>query len=620
MTRISSFVIAAATFAVALQAQCFETNFGAPATRSGGTITTGEGDDFLMDPYAMNISFQVAGVGTSYTTAYFNTNGVIFLSTGVLSPLPTATGYSATPATQLTNLRGTAGQPPRVAPLWRDLNLLAANNGKVWVNNSIPGKFVVTWSNAVQFGSTTPVFTVQAQLLQANNEIIFFYNGTLASSAATIAGVSDGNAIAAVPGVNLNAGPNVVSTALIFEQFAANTIDLQTTFLSIIPSGSGGFAQTSGNCIPATNTSIGVGCYAIAGTGIYENLADAAVASTALQGNAMLLTRGAGGYTGTWVPGGAAALYVAPTGGATSLPANDDGNAVVTLPSPLTVPGGLVAQINVSSNAIITLGAAGNNAGDFSPTGPEFASAAGAAFYSWHDYNPAEVGSGLIKTELVGNFFYVTWDAVENYSNPLAVNPSTMQFRFDLTSGNGDVAIIWQTIDTDTTSTFGSNHLVGWKASGAVTDGGSQVLSTALPFTSAAAVLPLTLTASAAPVVGTTVTFTHDNIPPFVPGVPTYLSALLVDLAEIPGGLDLGIIGAPGCSLYVPTINIAFGPAITAVPTAVATPALFAPVPNFVGVDLFWQAFALMTPGSIGGQNAFGAVTSNAIRSRINSF
>ena len=74
----------------------------------------------------------------------------------------TTTGYSTSPATLLANLRGVIGQPPRIAPMWRDLNNLVANGGGVFVNNTIPGKFVVTWANTVQYGTTAPLFTLQA--------------------------------------------------------------------------------------------------------------------------------------------------------------------------------------------------------------------------------------------------------------------------------------------------------------------------------------------------------------------------------------------------------------------------------------------------------------------------
>lgn len=96
----------------------------------------------------------------------------------------------------VTNLRGTALLPPRVAAYWRDLNLTAGNNAGLFVNNTIPGKCVVTWVNAVHFGQTSPVFTARAQLFDTGEVRLFFSGTTQNTAICPIVGLSQGAAVA----------------------------------------------------------------------------------------------------------------------------------------------------------------------------------------------------------------------------------------------------------------------------------------------------------------------------------------------------------------------------------------------------------------------------------------
>ncbi|HEX5052768.1 MAG TPA: hypothetical protein VFZ65_13410 [Planctomycetota bacterium] len=616
MNRILA-TLSLACLATGLSAQCFETSFG---------TLLGSGDDAAFPSTStalpMNITFPMSGGAfASYTHITVNTNGCAFLwnaATGVLGA--TATGYTTTVATQVTNLRGAAGGSARIAPLWRDLNMLPANNGGVWLNTSIPGKCVITWANAVQFGQTTPIFTLQAQLIEATGEVKFFYSGTAASSSATIVGVSPGNAVVAVPGVDLCPGPNLGSTSqLMFQQFTGGTLDLAGNGVSFFPNGSGGYDESCGACTPALNQNYGTGCYSIPSQGFYESFADAALASATLQGNAMQLTISGGSYSATWIPGGAS-LYVAPSGSALLLPTTDDGDTVVTPTGPLTVPGGTVGTLTVSHNAIITLGTPGNNSGDFSPTGPELAAAARGAFYSWHDYNDAETGSGRIKAEEVSGVLYLTWDGVESYSTPTALNPSTIQFQIDLASGA--VTYVWVTVDGDTTSSFGSAHVVGYKGVGAIVDPGSTSLAalSAANFTHNP-VLPLSLSASPTPVstgsTGTIMTYTTSNIPEAGPSTGLYVSTTILSLGQDLLGTDLGP-GAPGCNQHITTLDL-FLPVMFGGPTDVAMFSIPAGVP--AGFQFFAQSVALVIPFTLpNGQNPAGVTTSNGVKSTVQPF
>src|ERR1043166_2485303 len=122
---VSLSAIAAVT-AVA-QAQCFETNLGA---------SLGTGDDLVLAVTPMNITFPMGGIAATYTHVQPTTNGLCYLTNGAAAVGATGTGYSSAAATMVTNLRGLAGQNPRIAPYWRDLNLLVANAAGVFVNNT----------------------------------------------------------------------------------------------------------------------------------------------------------------------------------------------------------------------------------------------------------------------------------------------------------------------------------------------------------------------------------------------------------------------------------------------------------------------------------------------------
>jgi hypothetical protein len=425
----------------------------------------------------------------------------------------------------------------------------------------------------------------------------------------------------AVPAASDFAVVNTSTTATAWENWTTlGSFDLAGQSVLFVPTGLG-YTWVPTPCPSGTNVAYGTGCYAAPGTGVYEFHTDAAVASAALQGNALSMIPTGFGYTGIWLAGGATA-FIAPSVSATSLVATDDGVLTgVALPGPMPTPNGPVTSISIASNAVIGLGATANNGADYSPTGAEFSNAAGACFYAWHDYNPSEAGSGAIKTELVGNVFCITWDGVENYASAVTPNPGTMQFQLDLTTGA--VTMLWTVVDTNITSTFGSSHLVGWKAGGAITDPGSQVLATALPLTTSAQLLPMTLAASPAPVStptsGSTVVYTTGAMPEFAPGAGIYVGINILSLAQIPApGVDLVFIGAPGCAALIGSLDVTLN-LIGATPTNTSALPLPAGLP--AGIQIFAQSAALIVPNSLpNGQNAFGLTTSNGIASTIGSW
>ena len=621
MRRFLAPISTIALLAAAASAQCFEPAFGVLAPRAG--FPAGLGDDALLDLQPLNFAFPMAGVSPTYTHAHIQTNGVLFLTNGAVSGA-TATGYSTTPATQLTNLRGLAFEPPRIAPLWRDLDNLAVNGGGVFFNNTVPGKFVVTWSNTVEFGATA-VFTVQTQLF-ATGEVHFFYNGSLVGTQATIVGVSQGNAVAAVPSVNLTAiAGNSGTSKLMFQQFAANSIDLQNRFLQFVPNVLGGYDETATDC-GAFNQNYGRGCYDISDS-FYQQFADAAAAAPALTGNSLVLTPAGAQYQATWGSG----TYVAPTAGAVNVfaTATDDGEALVVPSIPFASPTGPQATLRVHSNGLVSWGAAAQTfpgSNSYTPTPSAFLNGANAGICAaWHDWNESETGSGRIKREqaVVGTdtILYLTWDNVESYSTPLAVNPGTMQIQMNLTSGV--VTVVWSAIDSNITSGFGSGYLVGYSAAGASQDAGSLVLATDLPLvTQSVNAAALALAASPAPVsngvLGTVVTYTTSNMPEFAPGSGIYIGMNVLSLGQAPLGVDLTAIGASGCKAYISSLD--FTQTMLGA-TSTQTVSFTVPTSIVAGFELYSQSVSLMLPFSLpNGQNMFGLTVSNGVRQRIDSF
>mgnify|MGYP001293351451 CR=1 FL=1 len=622
MNRSLAILSAGALFAATAAAQTFESNFG--------TQLLTLADDSVTTTQTMNISFPMGGVFTSYDQCRVNSNGLIMLwnSSAPTFLGSTTTGYSTLPATMVTNLRTIAGNGPRIAPYWRDLD-----DVNVFVNDTVAGRYTVTWTNCQHWTSGGPIgtpFTMQAQLL-STGEVWFFYDANAnQQNIQPIGGISQGNAVAAPSATDLSAGAVGVSTSqIVYESWGAGAFDLADSFVQFTPNGSGGYDHFSG-ALPAaaSHDEFGVGCHDFdiqsPSDSIYEFFADAAVASAALQGNAMTATPTGNGYTFNWIAGGAAGLYVAPSGGATSLLPSDDGNEVVTLPSPFNSNSGPVTDINVSHNGWITLGTVANNAGDFNVTGPEVAAASGEAFYTFSDFrddNTTPSPSGTIKTEAIGNVFYVTWDGVHHWAAPQVLTPCTFQFQLDLTTGA--VTYVWVTIDTNTTSSFGSSYLVGYTGPGASTDPGSVTLSTALPATAVNNVSgnAMTLSASPPPVINpsTLVTWTANDIVEAQPGTDIYLSTVFLSINPVPAGIDLTgmLTSVAGCNLYINSLDLDLGAQVTASPTASWT-YTFDNVVFTPGTSVAAQAVALFDPAfPLANGESGGFLFSNGVLSTV---
>jgi hypothetical protein len=582
-------LLSSVAFCVAASAQCFETNFG---------TQIGLGDDTLLAAQAIGFNFPMAGV--NHTHIIPNTNGAAFLHTAATGALgTTATGYSTSAATMLTNLRGAAGGAPRLAAYWRDLNLTAANSGAVWVNTSVANRCVVTWANAVHFGQTSPVFTFQMQLL-STGEVRYFYSPTTQNTAlgATV-GVSNGGGIAAPASASdLSAGSVGTSVSpIVYQTFTAlNTFDLQNSSCGFVPNAGLGYDVVNTPCVPAQNQTYGVGCPNISATA-YESFAPNTID---LSNTSIRLTPNAqGGYT---FGAGSGTNYTHTVAG---LALGDDAVGTLALPVPFNYPGGTTSTLTICSNGYIWMQSP-NTLADFSPTAAEMFSNPARLMPMWCDGVPdgtTNVANVFAEVDAVANKAYVTYSGIPIFGG--VGGTMNVQCELDLTSGVveyrygaiscGNVCIVGWTPGTGFSAVnAGSIDISAQLASGFSTKATEQVA--------------LALATTTNPIIGNAVTFNASNIPATSP-----ISVYVCSAGQTNPGIDLGSVGAPGCFAFVSLPEILAVDLLTN-PTAAATFTIPAD-PFFAGQKFYSQAVSFDASA-----NAFGMITSNGIASTMNAF
>lgn len=612
MNRFFASFPVVATLAAGVTAQCGSTAGGTAITLFA-TSTESVADEGLSAPIALGFAFPM-GPGT-YTHMQVESNGVLYLTNG--APVVGATGFGNF------DFCGAPGDAPRVAPYWDDLD--GANAPAAWaitVDNSLPGRVAVNWKNVNEYLETT-VKSFQAVLL-ASGVIEFSYpdGQMVADDGVCAAGISAGGGITDPGSSDLSLGANVTSAIVYQRWLGAGVFDLAGTTIQFTPNGVGGYVVATTcslrTAVAASNTVVGSGCYTFSDS-IYESFADATSAAAALAGNSLLFTPLFDGrYLATWSSGGAAS-YVPPSGSATDLLLSDDDEVVVAPTAPFPTAGGPMTTLRVHANGVVSWGAGSQTFPGTIPYVPAPAAllaAANEGVWSWHDYNTTETGSGAILYEEVGGLACVTWDGVENYATPEIVNPGRMQMQLDLVTGT--VNVIWVTVDANDTSPFGSNHLVGYSAAGASTDGGSVSLAATLPrTTSLANIEALSLAAAPAPistpVSGSIVTYTTSHIPEAAPGSGVHLGILILSFQGVPyPGLDLTPLGAAGCSFHVGSLDVLIG---MVGPTDSQGVAVTIPAGMPSGTQFFAQT-AAYDPAA----NAFGWITSNGVASLVSSF
>ncbi|MFT4512900.1 MAG: hypothetical protein ACI89X_004408 [Planctomycetota bacterium] len=583
------------------QSPCFEQNFGVLAPLSTGSA--GYGDDVTFDLAPMNISFPLGGISPSYTHASISDNGIMYLTTG--GPSNGATG-AGNGYQNLGYLVGQPGDDPRIAPFFGDLWSDAVNGGGVWINDSLPGKFVVTWENMVEWWSTTQagqpaIFTFQAQLFDTG-EVVFYYGPNCANlpNPAQIAvrcGVSEGNGVVDPGSMDLTISQTQLASFCVYEEFLTGTpFDLADNAVNFLNAGAG-FVTVSGPCTPANNTSYGEGCYNISDS-IFELMDPVAMDLTGL-----VIT----GISNGGAPGTGYVVTVGP--GVGNLTPGPTAVALVGLGDDAEMAAGTLG-LSVGSNGWVAT-AAGNSLA-FTPSVATFLNQPNDQVSGWTDLQPNAAGSGQVFYDETGSLATVTYDGVYGWGT---TDLNFIQITYDTTSGNFSIEF------GATGLTNPENFLVGYSPPGPSTQVAPVDLSaTAAAIVSTVNVDSLSLTASGSPIststTSSTVTYTTSNMIEFGGGV--FIGLNIISTIQSNPGVPLAFLGAPGCQAYVGSLAFTQAMAGTS-----STQSVTFPIPVNVpsGFEIFSQSINLVQPNSLpNGQNTFGLTTSNGIRSFISSF
>jgi len=321
------------------------------------------------------------------------------------------------------------------------------------------------------------------------------------------------------------------------------------------------------------------------------------------------LPNGSGGYVS--VPGTGA--WYTPTSADLAL-TDDSLSPAITLPFTFPFAGGSTSSIKVCSNGFVWLDGVQTST-DLSATVAELLGLAPRIACFWRDLNPvtidpataARYGQITAETDVATGDFVVTWNRIPDYSTggtsatPVRLNT----FQLVLKS-SGAFEMRYQDCQGWPGSAT-SGVLAGFSEGNGANNPGpvdfSTFFSTAIANTGAR-LAPLSLAASARPVLGTTPSLQVGNI-----GANTFLGAMILSFTQNNPGIDLAPFGAGGCFQYVGfDITNAFFPTGGTASLPLAVPNQ----PNLNGVQFYAQSFAF-TPG----YNLLGAVTSNGLGLRI---
>jgi hypothetical protein len=567
-------VLAGAASFLSAQVVCYETNLGTSA---------GTGDDVVLPIQPIGFAFPFNGV--TYTDLYPCTNGFLYLTNG---GTPAAGGALCCTGTTAA-LVAAAG--PMIAPRWDDLVV----NGGVYVNQ-LPGKCVITWQNAIEFGNLV-TFTMQCQLY-SSGMIEFYYDGNTGThtSGNALIGFSPGANATVPPASDLSVpGTSAVSTIFQLFDISGGTLawDLTSRAVVFTPTGPTSYVWTQLTC-GAMNVSYGAGCYNSAAS-FYEFFP---AATFDLSGQTLTLQPASPGYVVSSAPLSSFFTPVAPSLGLT----DDSLSPAITLPAAFPYPGGSTTSIIVHSNGQVFLNAPA--VADYDPEVADFL-LNGANLGVWNDFNPAAPGSGNIHVDIdaVNLIAYVTWNGVYNFGTTLA-NTWQVALWLSGSASPGKAEMRFQSFNN--TSTLSQVAICGFTPGASANDPGTRDISATVPFVTPGEIHALTLSAAPAPTLGTPVTWTVGNVP-----ATAYFSAHVMNYASIAApGLDLGYLGAAGCNQLI-ALGGASSLLIYGAPTATLT--ITMPTnPSWIGVSVFSQG-ASFVPGV----NPLGVLTSNAIQTTL---
>ena len=603
----------------ALTGLCFTSRPGTPFSLTpplGGFPGAAEG---VSAPLPLGFAFPTPGAASpTWSHVVVDSNGALYLTNGGPAVgVPLFGGQNG-----VDDFRGVLGDSPRIVPLWADL--WAGAGWSVTADTSVPGSFRVQWNNVEDVGSSSEVFSMSATL-SASGVIEFSYTTTATWHPYGYVGIGLGNGVGTgtEPPSDLLGGASSGALGLLYGEYF--DFPAPPPFLgkaiTLTPTGTGGWSSIA-TCDPASHTNYGEGCYTYeeANEAVYQLFPNVAQSFPALPSGTSIQFTIAGPDSYVMTNGGG--VYLPPSPSAIVLPLTDDDQENISPSIPFPHANGTAyGVISVCSNGFVNMAPAGVNPNGTGGSVSQLLNADAPSFRAQRDYNPVPAGSGDVKWEEVSiggeQTLIVTWEDVYLYNT---TTPERFQFQLNLITGT--VTMVWDLMTSVTPPT--SKPLLIGLAQGDSFDPGGIVLATDLPVLTSPDVelRPLTLSASPAPVIApsTAVTFTIDNVPEYIPGSGVHIASLFFSLGSLPG-VDLGIVGAPGCSAWIASLdlNIAVAPSLTPTASAVLT---FDNVAFAPGDVVYAQAIALFDPTFplANGQNAFGLTVSNGVRSRAELF
>jgi hypothetical protein len=567
MQKLISSAIAVAVLASSLAAQgaigapCFVNALGANLALTDDSVAVG---------LPLGFSFPAPG-GSAVTAISVSSNGFVWLGSNADS------GCCNGDANKLTT------QMARIAPFWLDLNPSAG--GAVWFNTfpavgTTPASAVITWDQVPEFQGFGNPMTFQLQMFGDGSFVLLYDPNVAATNHTALVGLSQGISanqnnfdLSSSIGTPVDTGNDPTA----FEQFFFG-FDLSSTVLTFIQNGQGGYTFTNkSGCNFATVTAFGDGCPKP--TTFYE-LFDFAtpidLSNTAIE----FTPNGQGGYAAVPTTGFFA--------GTTNflLFSDDQVQGPFNLPFTFPYPGGTTTDIDISSNGFIWMQTGNSDSRCCNGNVFSFLSDPASLCVLWEDLLPpaASPGNGVFF-DVVG-----TWLNVPEFGSG-GSNTAQITLR-----ANGSFRLSWGAV-----ANLSHDALVGFSQGNGSPDPGSIDLS-AGPFSTGSGGTPLQLSAAVGsrPSLGS-------NFPVNVGNITTgsALGFMVLGLTQLPGGVDLTVLGSPGCTLYV-SLDVVLPVPLLGNPTPFAV--LLPSSPALAGVLIEAQA-ATLTPGA----TPLGILTSNGL-------
>lgn len=344
--------------------------------------------------------------------------------------------------------------------------------------------------------------------------------------------------------------------------------------------------------VQASAISSGVGCYSSRSSFAQTFLANTFdLGGTATVANTIRFVPTGPGFS---VQQGASAWFVPM---APNLGLANDALATVNLPFTYPFPGGSTNVARVSSNGFLWLNGVSTDP-DPTPSPLDLVNNPARFAPLWMDLNPAAGGSVHYDVDPSGNSVYVTWLDVRVAAAPAAAgNSAQLVLHADGRAEFRYLAVTSQPVFCVT----------GWSRGSALFPLTLDI-SAAMPFAVGLDLNPLTWSAVGRPITGTTQTINLGAISN--PAVSIGVS--MIGWTGQPAPLDLGFLGAAGCTLNIQVALVEpFFVTGATMPWGLAIPAN----PSLAGSEVFTQGGLLQN-----GVNPFGLLTANSVKLTIGLF